>query len=409
MSDVDTKDRPTDRMTEMQPEPQPKLPAAVALRGGGSIKAIIPQDFDQAYRMARIIAASGTAPKSYMMKDPTDLKEYLSVERIAVAIMHGLEVGLPPMQAVQGIAVINGMPTVYGDAQDALIEASGLLEDRVEEHEHDKEGLFLWYRCTVKRKGRPTPIVQEITRPQAARAGWLKKQGPWTDSPNRMAQRRARGWAYRDAFPDVLKGLVDRDEAIDMLDVTDQGSATTGEPEPTREQFKPKPQPTKVQATDVPDEDEGWPLFDETGDTVGRFPTGEWTKRLLDAAPKFEGAARAAFLENNKDSAKLIWEDDETGDIIAKAIADLYTPAEPVADDKSAPNYWHLGDSAVGEANIIKAVKEMIDGDAVTSSADVVAIVEQNGDRIKKMSAMKRDDIQRHAEARIAALAKAAA
>src|SRR4030095_2795835 len=188
MSDTDTLDKP--KTAPPAAPPEPRLPV---LLGGGGIKAIIPQNFEEAYKMARIIAASGTAPKSYLMKDPTNLKEYLSVERIAVAIMHGLGVGLPPMQAVQGIAVINGMPTVYADAQDALVEASGLLEDRVEEHEREDEGLFLWWRCTVWRRGRKTPVEITITRPQAARAGWLKKKGPWPGRPNPQAPRRASG------------------------------------------------------------------------------------------------------------------------------------------------------------------------------------------------------------------------
>lgn len=384
MSDTATTERAqTDAQT--QPEPTAKLPAAVALRGGGSIRAIIPQDFDQAYRMARIIAASGTAPKSYMMKDPTDLKEFLSVERIAVAIMHGLEVGLPPMQAVQGIAVINGMPTVYADAQDALVEASGLLEDRVEEHELDSEGLFLWWRCTVKRKGRPTPIVQTITRPQAARAGWLKKQGPWTESPNRMAQRRARGWAYRDAFPDVLKGLVDRDEALEMVDITNTGSATTTPAEPRRSDFVKKAAPVTIE--DEP-EPEGWPLYDETGETVGRFGVDEWMKRFLDAAPKLQNGDRANFLEANLDVAKA-FADDKSLDGKTDAVSELYLTdvnakdAEPRPDAKKAePEPETLLAGGTGQEEIANNIVKLIV--AATSEARVNAILATNAERMKK-------------------------
>src|SRR4029453_7518026 len=78
MSDTDTLDKP--KTAPPAAPPEPRLPV---LLGGGGIKAIIPQNFEEGYKMARIIAASGTAPKSYMMKDPTDLKEYLSVERNA--------------------------------------------------------------------------------------------------------------------------------------------------------------------------------------------------------------------------------------------------------------------------------------------------------------------------------------
>ena len=41
----------------------------------------------------------------------------------------------------------------------------------------------------------------------AKAAGLLGKQGPWTQYPKRMRQMRARAFAVRDVFPDVLKGL----------------------------------------------------------------------------------------------------------------------------------------------------------------------------------------------------------
>jgi hypothetical protein len=49
----------------------------------------------------------------------------------------------------------------------------------------------------------------------AKKAGLWGKSGPWTQYPKRMLQLRARGFALRDAFPDVLKGLVTAEEAQD--------------------------------------------------------------------------------------------------------------------------------------------------------------------------------------------------
>ena len=370
------------------PAPEPPEPKLPALRGGGGIKAIIPQNFEEAYKMARIIAASGTAPKSYMMKDPTDLREYLSVERIAVAIMHGLEVGLPPMQAVQGIAVINGMPTVYGDARDALVEASALLEDRVEEHELDDQGLFLWWRCTVWRKGRKTPIVQTVTRPQAQRAGWLKKTGPWTESPNRMAQQRARGWAYRDAFPDVLKGLVDRDEALDMVDVTAAGNATTTPPpEPRRSDFRAPPAVQVDEGTtDNEPEPEGWPLCDETGETVGRYGSPEWAERLEDAAGKLQGAECARLLENNADTANQLWESDATDPVIASDLRKLYE----LAPQKKS---WKIADDIVGQEPRRKAILELLE--LTETERDVDDLQAEHKEFIDKLGRLRAETLAR--------------
>jgi predicted ATPase len=49
----------------------------------------------------------------------------------------------------------------------------------------------------------------------AKKAGLWGKTGPWSQYSKRMLQLRARGFALRDAFPDVLKGLVTAEEAQD--------------------------------------------------------------------------------------------------------------------------------------------------------------------------------------------------
>lgn len=392
MSDTATTDKPK---TDLPPPAEAEKPKLPSLRAGGSLTPIVPQDFDQAYRMARVIAMSGTAPKSYMVKDPVDLKEYLSVERIAVAIMAGLEVGLPPMQAVQGIAVINGMPTVYGDARDGLIAASGLLEDMKEEMEVDEQGLFLWARCTIWRKGRKTPISQTITRPQAARAGWLKKTGPWQDSPNRMAQMRAKGWASRDAFPDVLKGLIDHDEAVDMagmVDVTHRGSVTTAPPPPRRTDFQATPAASNETAADEPEGDV-YPLFDETGAQLGEFAPAAWYAAFTDEIDRMTGPARSQFLENNADAAKEVWSDLESDEAAAQLKA-LYEPKEPAADEPATKD-WSLPDNIVGQEKKLLAIYQMLDGKReggpnVETSAEVDALWEAHEAFFEKLGQVKK-------------------
>ncbi len=57
-----------------------------------------------------------------------------------------------------------------------------------------------------------------LTHKDAKRAGLWGKGGPWTAYPKRMLQMRARGFALRDAFPDVLKGMISVEEAQDYPD-----------------------------------------------------------------------------------------------------------------------------------------------------------------------------------------------
>ena len=59
----------------------------------------------------------------------------------------GAEIGLQPLQAMQNIAVINGRPSLWGDAVLALVRSSGLLEQFEETQTEDMA------TCTVKRKG----------------------------------------------------------------------------------------------------------------------------------------------------------------------------------------------------------------------------------------------------------------
>ena len=66
--------------------------------------------------------------------------------------------------------------------------------------------------CEVTRAHWLKPIRRSFSVIDAKRAGLWKKEGPWLDYPKRMLQMRARAFALRDAFADVLGGLYVREE-----------------------------------------------------------------------------------------------------------------------------------------------------------------------------------------------------
>ncbi|MNR13270.1 hypothetical protein D3C85_1296650 [compost metagenome] len=68
--------------------------------------------------------------------------------------------------------------------------------------------------CRVKRRGEEEQ-VRTFSMTDAKLAGLLGKQGPWTQYPKRMRQMRARSFALRDVFPDVLKGMPVAEEVMD--------------------------------------------------------------------------------------------------------------------------------------------------------------------------------------------------
>jgi len=174
---------------------------------------MVPSSLAEVRELARLIALAEWAPDSYR-----DLDGNYRQQKIALAIMHGVTVGLGPIAAVQSIAVIEGMPTIWGDGALALVERSGLLEDMVEEYEtHAEEGLTAV--CTMRRRRRPTPIVNRFSWAMAEHAHLLQKEGPWRDYPERMLKMRARSWTLRDGFADMLRGVHIREEVDDFIEI----------------------------------------------------------------------------------------------------------------------------------------------------------------------------------------------
>jgi hypothetical protein len=99
----------------------------------------------------------------------------------------------------------------------ALVQASPVC-DGIDETFEGVEGTGEFAAvCIARRKGRQ-PVTIKFSVNDAKRAGLWNKQGPWTQYPKRMLQMRARGFALRDAFPDVLKGLISAEEAADYPD-----------------------------------------------------------------------------------------------------------------------------------------------------------------------------------------------
>ncbi len=171
---------------------------AMPLATGKPQFSLAPRDLAQAIEFAGILAKSNMVPKEFV-GNPGN---------ILVAVQWGMELGLQPMQAMQNIAVINGRPSLWGDAVIGIVKASPACEYVVEEVTDTVA------TCRVKRRGEPEQC-RTFTMDDAAKAGLKGKQGPWTQYPKRMMQMRARSWALRDVFPDVLRGMPVAEEVMD--------------------------------------------------------------------------------------------------------------------------------------------------------------------------------------------------
>jgi hypothetical protein len=166
-------------------------------------RGLVLQTMADAMSYAKMVANSEFAPKDFRGKP----------ESCLLAIDLGSSIGLSRIQSLQSIAVINGRPTIWGDAALALVQSSPVCEFISEAVDGDGEQMVA--TCIAKRRGYPAPSAVKFTVADAKKAGLWGKAGPWTQYPKRMLQLRARGFALRDAFPDVLKGLVTAEEAQD--------------------------------------------------------------------------------------------------------------------------------------------------------------------------------------------------
>ena len=166
-------------------------------------KGLALQTVADAMQFGKMVADSDFAPKDFRGKPAS----------CVLAIQAGAEIGLSPMQALQSIAVVNGRPSVYGDAALAVAKASPVCEYVTETIEGEGDAMVAV--CEAKRRGYPSATVVRFSVADAKKASLWGKSGPWSSYPRRMLQMRARGFALRDAFPDVLKGLVTAEEAQD--------------------------------------------------------------------------------------------------------------------------------------------------------------------------------------------------
>ena len=168
-------------------------------------KGFSPTNLTEAMTFCEMLASSNMVPKDYIGKP----------QNILVAIQWGMELGLAPMQSLNSITVINGRPSVWGDALMALVQSSPLYED-IEEYIEDEGSPNPVAVCVATRKGHK-PVTAKFSVEDAKRAG-LWGKNTWASYPRRMLQHRARGFALRSAFADVLKGMISTEELQDYPD-----------------------------------------------------------------------------------------------------------------------------------------------------------------------------------------------
>lgn len=156
---------------------------------------------DEQFRLATAYCQSGLMPRG--MDTPA---------KVLVGLQLCSELGLPVITSIGKVMVMNGTAAIHSDLPLALVRRSGLLKSIKEEWIY-VDGKLDGAKCTVWRKGSAEPITRTFTVADAKTAQlWEKKSrdgkpSPWVLYPPRMLQYRARSWALKDEFGDVLFGV----------------------------------------------------------------------------------------------------------------------------------------------------------------------------------------------------------
>lgn len=209
--------------------------AIAQLRAGTSpLLPIYPSSFEDVVRFARIgIMAGMVKPQKRGWGGDAQEEDASAVEaRATMIILQGMELGIPPMQALQLLAMINGRIVAHSEAVPGQLLSKGF---KIAKKWRGTEYGDDWgVTCILTR---PTGEVFEgdFSVAKARKAGlWspdpkVKKRGKnnttyeadndsaWHRYPDRMLWARALGFAAKDGAADVLRGLAIREEVEDMI------------------------------------------------------------------------------------------------------------------------------------------------------------------------------------------------
>lgn len=137
-------------------------------------------------------------------------KQYIGKpEEAYIACAVGRTLGMSAYAAINSIAIINGRPVIWGDGLKGVV----LRQCALFKETFDPETFTA--TCTIRRKDRPNDEIVASFSWQEAQQAHLDTKAIWQSYPRRMLQMRARGFAIRDAFPDLLQGMITKEEAED--------------------------------------------------------------------------------------------------------------------------------------------------------------------------------------------------
>lgn len=242
------------------------------LRAGASaLLPIYPTTFDDVVRLARMAIIAGMIkPLKSGWGDSQETEEAGATEaRATMIILQGMELGIPPMMAVQLLAMINGKIVAHSEAVPGILHSKGFkIKQEFVGTEFDPTFKAV---CTLTRPDGDSIVSEFSVKDAIAARLWdpeakVKKKGKggsvyeadndssWHKYPKRMLWARALGFAAKDKGADAMKGLMVREEVEDMI--------RSGQIVDITPEALPAPRQTLPDVPEIPDD----PVPDIPGD-----------------------------------------------------------------------------------------------------------------------------------------------
>lgn len=193
-----------------------RQPKKVAVNVGVPLRGL-----DEAYRLSQALALAGLMPKDLRGK-PSD---------VLAILLYGQEVGLAPMQAIQGIYVVNGRPQLAAQTWLALVRRAGhkafvpckkcnsageehVIGRPYADHPYDPDHDDRRCRVTIVRGDTGATHTEKFDLDDAKTAG-LAHKDIWKAHPRRMTLARATSNCARFICPEVAMGFYGEGEEFD--------------------------------------------------------------------------------------------------------------------------------------------------------------------------------------------------
>lgn len=189
----------------LPPDTKEEKPEEKTISLRTDIKDVVVTSWEDMQRMATAFSKSMLLPEH--LRGPNKLADILVIMQTAK------EIGIPPIQAINGIHCIKGKPSISPELQLAMIRAKAPDCFIKFDVDHKKQEVQCTMAPSRDRKDESFTSVWDMER---AKAMGLANNDNYKKQPMTMLKWRAAGEAARTIFPHITRGFYNTEEAFDL-------------------------------------------------------------------------------------------------------------------------------------------------------------------------------------------------